>query len=155
MIQIQNNKINCTKANEVLKQEYHLVLFHSHKINNYQLNYPITNKELLSIAGTLLEHKNILYSTKIYVYSDHKNLAYLNAAHTSTHTQRHRLILDEFRCAVTHFPCERDNIANLLSRFSMKDLNENKEIEEMYCLQKVHSKNIALPIRMPTVTKYQ
>ena len=45
--------------------------------------HAIIDKELLSIAVTLLEHKTILCGAKIILYSDYKNLIHKNILHTN------------------------------------------------------------------------
>ena len=80
----------------MLKQEYHLILCHSRKLNNFQLNYPVTEKELLSAVDTSLDYENILSGATTRVNSDHKNPTHTNASHASARVQRHRLALDEF-----------------------------------------------------------
>ena len=82
--QIENNNINFKDVKDVLEQEYYPILFHARKLNNYQMNYPVIEKELLSIVNLLLECRNTLHSTKTYVHSDHKNLTNLNTLYAST-----------------------------------------------------------------------
>jgi len=60
------------------------VLFHSRKLNAYQIKYPTTDKELLSIVDTLLEFRTLLFGTKIVVHTDHKNLTHNNTLHVSS-----------------------------------------------------------------------
>ena len=77
---------------------YAPMLFHSRKLNHYQIKYPTTDKELLSIVDTLLEFRTLLFGTNIIVHTDHKNLTHNNTLHTSSRVQRQRLILEEFGC---------------------------------------------------------
>ena len=81
--QINTTNIDFTNVNEVLQQDHHSLLFYTCKLSNYQMNYPVIDKELLSIVDLLLEHKNILYGIKIYVYSNHKILTHPNTSHVS------------------------------------------------------------------------
>ena len=108
---------------EVLKQD-HPVLCHSRKLNNYQSNCPVTDKELLSIVDTSLDHESVLHGTTTHVCLDHKNLTHENASYTSARVQRQRLTLDEFGCTVIHIPGEQNALADVLSRF---DANEKKK----------------------------
>ena len=109
---------------EVLKQYHHPVLRHSRKLNNYQMNYPVTYKKLLSVVDTLLEHKSILCSATICVCSEHKNLTQANASHASARVQRQHLALDELGCTIAHVPGEQNSLADILSRFGSNDKNE-------------------------------
>jgi hypothetical protein len=50
--------------------------FYSRKLNTAQNPYTTHKLELLSIAETLNEFKNILLGQKLIVHTDHKNLLY-------------------------------------------------------------------------------
>ena len=76
------DNINFTSMDEVLKATYNVVV---RKLNSYQVNYTVIDKELLSIVDTLLEYKTILYGAIIYVYTDHNNLTHYDTSHASAH----------------------------------------------------------------------
>ena len=119
-------KLGCCNLNsnveEILKQDHCPVLLRSRKLNNYQINYKVTDKELLSIVDTLVEHRSIPYGAKMFVCSDHKNLTHANATHASARVQIHRLSLEEFGCTAFHMPGEKNELADALSRLPMKNL---------------------------------
>ena len=52
------------------------IAFYLQKLNDAQMCYTTTEKELLAIVETLKEFKNILSGQKIVVYADHRNLRY-------------------------------------------------------------------------------
>ena len=60
------------------------ILFHSRKLNHYQIKYSTTNKELLSIIDTLLEFRTLFFDTNIIIHTNHKNLTHNNTLYTSS-----------------------------------------------------------------------
>ena len=70
------------------------IAFYSRKINPAKANYTTTEREILSIAETLKEFRDILLGQQIKVYTKHKNLTY-----KTFNTERvmiRRLILEEY-----------------------------------------------------------
>ena len=105
----QATNIDYVNFEEVLKQDHCPALLNSRKLNNYQINYTVIDKELLSIADALVEHRSILCGEKIFASSDHKNITHLNTTHVSTRAQRRRSLLEDFGCTVFHVPGEKMN----------------------------------------------
>ena len=62
----------------VISQNQKPIAFYSHKLNDAQTHYTMTEWELLAIVETLKEYRNILLGQKIIVYTDHKNLTFKN-----------------------------------------------------------------------------
>ena len=60
----------------VITQKGRPLAFYSRKLKGAQLNYTVTEKELLGVVETLKEFRGILHGHKIRVYTDHKNLEY-------------------------------------------------------------------------------
>eukprot|EP00833_Pecoramyces_ruminatium_P005257 jgi/Orpsp1_1/1179289/evm.model.c7180000068770.1 len=56
----------------------HPVAYYSRSLNNAEINYPITDKELLAIKDSFSTWRHLLLGAKhqIVVYTDHKNLLY-------------------------------------------------------------------------------
>ena len=60
----------------VISQNNKPIAFYSRKLNDAQLNYTTTERELLAIVETLKEFRSILLGQRVIVYTDHKNLTY-------------------------------------------------------------------------------
>ena len=78
----------------VISQKGKPIAFYYRKLNSSKQNYTTTDKELLSIAETLKEFRNILSGHQIIVYTDHKNITY--KFFNTERVMRWRLILEEF-----------------------------------------------------------
>ena len=115
----------------------------------------MTEKELLSIVDTLVEHTSILHGAKIFAYSYHKNLAHANTTHASARVQTHRSLLEEFGCTAFHMPGEKNELADALSRLPMKELTNDEEVEEVYRLRKTHEDRTQLPITLSVIKNNQ
>ena len=72
--QVQESVLSQSDKSENL----HLIVFHSWKFTESELNYEIHDKELLAIVKAFKQWKSYLEESKdfIQVYTDHKNLIY-------------------------------------------------------------------------------
>jgi hypothetical protein len=55
----------------------HVIYYASQTLNNAQLNYSTTEKELLAVVFALDKFRSYLLGSKVIVYSDHAALRYL------------------------------------------------------------------------------
>ena len=55
----------------------HVIYYASKTLNNAQMNYTITEKELLAIVFALDKFRSYLLGSKVLIYSDHAALKYL------------------------------------------------------------------------------
>ena len=137
--------------------EYVPILFHSRKLNQHQLKYTTTDKELLSIVDVLLEYRNILLGMKIVVRTDHKNLTHGSTIHSSARVQRHRLILEEYGVKLEYVEGENNDMADSLSRMDRKEIPENEMNEEIYRMKRTYkaSNDVICPVDFRTIYKEQ
>ena len=56
----------------VIVQKGRPLAFYSRKLRGPQLNYTVTEKELLGVVETLKEFRSILHGNRVKVYTDHK-----------------------------------------------------------------------------------
>ena len=100
----------------VIVQNGRPLAFYSRKLRGAQLNYTITENELLGVVETLKEFRCILLGHKIKVFTDHKNLEYVNSTATSQRAMRWRVLLEEFGPQITYIKGVHNTVADEISR---------------------------------------
>jgi len=69
----------------IILQNNKPVAFFSKKLNKHQINYTVTEKELLSIIELLKSFRYMLLGQTIIIWTDHKNLTHSeNTKHSSS-----------------------------------------------------------------------
>jgi len=102
-----------------VSQEGKLIAFYSRKLNPAQKRDTTAERELLSIAETLKEYRNILLGQQIEVFTDHKNRVY---KHFNTErVMRWRLLLEEFNPKLTCIKGVNNIVADALSRLKIAE----------------------------------
>ena len=103
-------------------EKLHPVAFHSRKFDAAEINYEIHDKELLAIVDSFTQWRHFLEarsSHQVTVFSDHKNLAYLQNAHVLNRRQaRWAQFLTRFDFKITYRPGKQQGKADALSRSS-------------------------------------
>ncbi|XP_070672157.1 uncharacterized protein [Malus domestica] len=92
----------------------HVIYYASRTLNDAQLNYSTTKKELLAIVFALDKFRSYLLGTKVIIYSDHASLNYLLTKEAKPRLIRWMLLLQEFDIEIRE---ESENmVADHLSR---------------------------------------
>jgi len=93
--------------------------FCSRKLNPVQTRCRTAERELLSAAETLKEHRNTLLGQQIEVFTDHKNPV---CKHFNTErVVRWRLLTEEFGPKLTHVKGVNKTVADALSRLKIAE----------------------------------
>ena len=82
------------QLNKEFSQDDKPIVFFSHKLNSAQLNYTVTDKELVGMTESLKYFRHILLGNEIKVYTDHKNLTYAGANFNSDRILPQRLLIE-------------------------------------------------------------
>jgi hypothetical protein len=122
-------------------------------MNKAQLNYTVTEKELLSIVETLKEFRNILLGHKITVHTDHKNLTFKNF--NTERVMRWRLVLEEYGPELRYIKGENNVVADALSRLDMIESPEILNIAEAFGYDDDDLPANTFPIRYRDIAKAQ
>jgi hypothetical protein len=118
----------------VIVQNNRPLAFFSRKLTNAQMNYTVTELELLSIVETLKEFRTILLGQKIKVFTDHKNLVYDSKEMISQRALRWRILLEEFGPQIEYIKGDDNSVADALSRLDRKGTDEKAEPTVDYIL---------------------
>ena len=122
-------------------------------LNPAQVNYTITEQELLSILEILKEFRHILLGQQIKVYIDHKNVTY--KTFNTERVIRLRLILEEYNPELLYIQASKNIAASTLSsRLDIVDtynsikpnkssLTEHFSLEKEYVLHPVKHRRSA------------
>jgi hypothetical protein len=96
-----------------------VIYYASKTLNNAQLNYSTTEKELLAVVFTLDKFRSYLLGSKIIIYSDHAALKYLfSKKDAKSHLIRWILLLQEFDIEIRDKK-GIENVVNHLSRLGL------------------------------------
>jgi hypothetical protein len=112
----------------VISQDNKPIAFYSRKLNPAQTRYTTTERELLSIVETLKEFRNILLGQQIKVYTDHKNLTYVNF--NVERVMRWRLIIEEYSPELIYLKGEHNIVADALSRLELISPENQQENQQ-------------------------
>jgi len=100
----------------VITQSNRPLAFFSRKLSVKQQKYSVTKIELLALVETLKKFKGMLWSQRIKVYTDHKNLTQDALRLTSDCVYRWRLILEEYGPEIVYIKGIHNTIADAISR---------------------------------------
>ncbi|CAN6678112.1 unnamed protein product [Malus baccata var. baccata] len=95
----------------------HVIHYASRTLNDAQLNYSTTEKELLAVVFALDKFRSYLLGTKVIVYSDHAALKYLfTKKEAKPRLIRWMLLLQEFNIEIRDKKGSENGVADHLSR---------------------------------------
>jgi hypothetical protein len=100
------------------------IAFFSRKLMGAQLNYTMTEKELLSIIECLETFHNLLFGQRLVVWTDHKNLVTEATISQSQRVQHWRPILEEYGPDIRYIKGEENCAADALSRLPTTETDQ-------------------------------
>ncbi|XP_059458340.1 uncharacterized protein LOC132187936 [Corylus avellana] len=117
----------------------HAIYYASRKLNDAQLNYSTTEKELLTVIFALEKFRSYLIGSKIIVFTDHAALRYLfTKKDAKPRLIRWVLLLQEFDLEIRDKKGSENVVADHLSRLLHEEegdelpLNENFPDEQLF-----------------------
>ncbi|CAN6677875.1 unnamed protein product [Malus baccata var. baccata] len=122
----------------------HVIYYASRTLNDAQLNYSITEKELLVVVFALVKFHSYLVGSKVIVYSDHATLRYLlTKKDAKPRLIRWILLLQEFNLEIQDKKESENAVADHLSCLidenhgdgQILPLNESFPDEQLFVIQ--------------------
>ena len=103
----------------VIMQEGKTLYFYSKKLSKAQINYTITEKDILNIVETIKEFQNTLLGHKIEVFTKNKNLTYETTESASQRVQLWKSLIQEFGVTLLYIKGESNVVTDAFSRLPM------------------------------------
>jgi hypothetical protein len=98
----------------------HVIYYASQTLNDAQLNYSTTEKELLAVVFALDKFRSYLLGSKVIIYSDHAALKYLfSKKDAKSRLIRWILLLQEFDIEIRDKKDSKNVVADHLSRLTV------------------------------------
>ncbi len=117
----------------------HPVAYYSRSLNNAEINYSITEKELLAIKSAFSTWRHLLLGAKykVTVYTDHRNLIYTLGGKIGNQRQhRWHLFFQEYNFQLIYRQGRKNGKPDSLSRRPDYEKNQISEVKEEYILDK-------------------
>ena len=102
---------------------FHAIYYASKVLNDAQLNYATTKKEMLAIVYALEKVRSYLVGSTVIVYTDHATIKYLlTKADSKPRLIRWILLLQEFDLVIQEKKGSENLVADHLSRLVNKEV---------------------------------
>jgi len=111
----------------------HVIYYASWTLNDAQLNYSTTEKELLAVIFALDKFRSYLLGSKVIIYSDHAALKYLfSKKDAKSRLIRWILLLQEFDIEIRDNKGSENVVADHLSRITIDFTEEATPISKTF-----------------------
>ena len=113
---------------------FHPIHYASKVLNDAQINYATTEKEMLAIVYGLEKFRSYLIGSKVTVYTDHTTIKYiLQKSDSKPRLLRWVLLLQEFDLVIKDKKGSENNVADHLSRLTNEEVTwKESEVEEKF-----------------------
>ncbi|KAK8708534.1 hypothetical protein V6N13_059572 [Hibiscus sabdariffa] len=118
---------------------FHPIYYASKTLNEAQINYTTTEKELLAVIFAFDKFRSYLIGTKVTVHTDHSTIKYLLAKKDAKRRLiRWILLLQEFDVEIIDRKGTENQVADHLSRLENKKITQKEpEIKEVFPDEKI------------------
>ena len=113
----------------------HVIYYANKTLDDAQLNYFTTKKELLAVVFALDKFISYLLGSKVIIYSDHAALKYLfSQKYVKTHLIRCILLLQKFDIEIQDKKGSKNVVADHLSRLTVDYTEDATPISKTFLL---------------------
>ncbi|CAN6566696.1 unnamed protein product [Malus baccata var. baccata] len=127
-------------------KQRHVIYYASRTLNDAQLNYSTTEKELLAVVFALDNFRSYLIGTKVIVYTDHATLKYLlTKKEAKPRLIRWMLLLQEFDIEIRDKKGSENVVADHLSRMVHEEHEHDVHIPETFPDEQLLSIEVSEP----------
>ncbi|XP_050369085.1 uncharacterized protein LOC126787211 [Argentina anserina] len=111
----------------------HAIYYASKTLNDAQVNYTTTEKELLAVVFALEKFRSYLLGSKVIIHTDHSALKYLlSKSDTKPRLLRWILLLQEFDIEIVDKPGKVNLVADHLSRLTHQSEDNGVPLDESF-----------------------
>ncbi|KAH9794255.1 hypothetical protein KPL71_004834 [Citrus sinensis] len=123
----------------------YMIYYASRTLNDAQLNYSTTEKEMLAVVFALDKFRSYLIGCKVIIFTDHAALKYLlTKKDAKARLIRWVLLLQEFDIEFRDKKGSENVVADHLSRLDLKFIPESLPLNESFLYEQLMSVNIVL-----------
>ncbi|KAL7450320.1 hypothetical protein ACHAXS_000226, partial [Conticribra weissflogii] len=141
----------------ILTQENQTISCFSRKLSGPQLNYTVTDKELLAVYESLKFNHNIIYGCNVTVMTDHKNLTHGTTNHSNQRVLRQRLAIDqEYHAKLVYYEGESNTGADGLSRLPFDKAETKQSCKVVFATEtSLRENNPVFPLDLSKISEAQ
>ena len=130
---------------------FHAIYYASKVLNDAQINYTTTEKEMLAIVYALEKFRSYLVGSKVILYMDHATIKYLlNKANSKPRLIKWIMLLQEFDLEIRDKKGSENVVADHLSRLVNKEVTCRMERNLGHCHKRIHNRRF---LNTPTENK--
>lgn len=127
-----SNKAIGAALGQVEEKLLYAIYFVSKNLSKAELNYSVTEKELLAIVHSLNKFKHYITSYQTFVHTDHATIRYLrNKPDVNARIIRWLLLLQQFDLTIVNKPGKENVVVDFLSRLDLPAGEEGMVDDQM------------------------
>jgi RNase H-like domain found in reverse transcriptase/Integrase zinc binding domain/Integrase core domain len=121
------------------RKKSHTIYYASKVLDEAQVNYTTTEKELLAVVFAINKFRSYLMGSKVMVYTDHAAIRYLlNKKDAKPRLIRWILLIQEFDIKIKDKKGTENSVANHLSRIRIEAAENEQPIDDSFTEEQLY-----------------